>query len=475
ADLAFHYEKADIDDKTIEYLTKAGAQAKKNYQNQQALDFYDRLLEKTADNLISIETLIEKSEVSTTMGKLNAGLEQISSAHILSGKIDDKVLMAKCLHQLGWIYFYQSEYKLAADCFNQQLALFQELDHKEGLMQAWHDLGVLHGQKGKIDYAQTCFETELELCEQYFAPNKKGPAIHGLAGVHFFKANYEISLDFLHEELEICNQTHDKVTAAGALDNMGILYKQMGNYEKAISLFNESLTLLRSIGKLPGLAYAHANLAGIFKEIGDYSTALSKYQVSLNLGEEIGDKFLKAVVESKMGDIHSILNEYRQAEECLLRAIEINENIGNEDGLCHNYYYLADLRFRQNRLNEAAEFCRKSSEISVKGREAYVKFLNKVLAAKIDFFLGDVQASERLIEMLEYSEDDDRTAALHYELYQMGRLKNIGLDIEEHRQKSLSIYQELSKEVPLIEYKQKIEELLDGQLGGHDKKSNHLL
>lgn len=44
ADVAFHYEQAAIHDKTIDYLIKAGDQAKARYQNQQAIGFYDRLL-----------------------------------------------------------------------------------------------------------------------------------------------------------------------------------------------------------------------------------------------------------------------------------------------------------------------------------------------------------------------------------------------------------------------------------------------
>ena len=44
ADLAFHYENAEIRDKAIEYLQKAGDEAKAQYHNHQALDLYDRLL-----------------------------------------------------------------------------------------------------------------------------------------------------------------------------------------------------------------------------------------------------------------------------------------------------------------------------------------------------------------------------------------------------------------------------------------------
>lgn len=44
SDLAFHYERAENVDKAIEYLEKAGDHARENYQNAQAIDFYDRLI-----------------------------------------------------------------------------------------------------------------------------------------------------------------------------------------------------------------------------------------------------------------------------------------------------------------------------------------------------------------------------------------------------------------------------------------------
>src|SRR5207244_2975306 len=44
ADIAYHYERAEIIDKAIHYLEKAGDHAKEQYQNKQAIELYDRLL-----------------------------------------------------------------------------------------------------------------------------------------------------------------------------------------------------------------------------------------------------------------------------------------------------------------------------------------------------------------------------------------------------------------------------------------------
>ena len=44
ADLAFHFDKAEIMDKAIDYYEKAGDHAKENFHNDESIFFYDRLL-----------------------------------------------------------------------------------------------------------------------------------------------------------------------------------------------------------------------------------------------------------------------------------------------------------------------------------------------------------------------------------------------------------------------------------------------
>ena len=60
-EIAFHYEQAEITDKAIVYLEKAADHAKMLYQNQQALDFYNRLL-----TIIGHELGIEHYDIDKT-------------------------------------------------------------------------------------------------------------------------------------------------------------------------------------------------------------------------------------------------------------------------------------------------------------------------------------------------------------------------------------------------------------------------
>ena len=108
ADLAFHYEKAEISDKAIEYLQKAADAAKAKYQNQQALQLYDRLLAHLQDMFgfteVEIDTLLKKAEILELTGEWKACQEVCEEALELAKQVDDTLRMGQVNRMLGIIF-----------------------------------------------------------------------------------------------------------------------------------------------------------------------------------------------------------------------------------------------------------------------------------------------------------------------------------------------------------------------------------
>jgi hypothetical protein len=55
-DLAYHYEQAEDVFKALEYLEKAGGVAKATYQNDKAIEFYDKMI-------FILETILGESNI----------------------------------------------------------------------------------------------------------------------------------------------------------------------------------------------------------------------------------------------------------------------------------------------------------------------------------------------------------------------------------------------------------------------------
>ncbi len=64
-EIAYHFEKAEVKDKTIEYLEKAGDFAKEIYQNEKGIEYYNRLILFIKKNDLPLlgSTLIKKGDI----------------------------------------------------------------------------------------------------------------------------------------------------------------------------------------------------------------------------------------------------------------------------------------------------------------------------------------------------------------------------------------------------------------------------
>ena len=85
-DLAFHYAQAEIKLKTNEYLKKAADFARRNFQNVQALEFYDRLLKNSEDETEVVKTMVKKGEVLQLIGRWSESEISFHAALFKGGK-----------------------------------------------------------------------------------------------------------------------------------------------------------------------------------------------------------------------------------------------------------------------------------------------------------------------------------------------------------------------------------------------------
>ena len=80
-DLAYHFERAEITDKAVEYLWHAASHAQANYENQAALAFYDRLLGYTdADNPRRVDIHEQRGEIFTNTSQHDVALAEYKTA-----------------------------------------------------------------------------------------------------------------------------------------------------------------------------------------------------------------------------------------------------------------------------------------------------------------------------------------------------------------------------------------------------------
>lgn len=423
AELAYHYEhanteKSEIREKAIEYLQKAGDAAKLQFQNQQAIDFYTRLLIQLRHvprfTELHIDTLLKKAEILDLIGKWKECQQVCEEALRLSEQIDDKRRMGQVNRYLGVIFRREGQHDKAMTYLKQAIDWFETVKDKKGIGLGFSSMGMVYWQGSNDDAAMTCYEKALKIAE----------------------------------ELE------DKLEIAKNADNIGIIYYEMkGNFKEAMIRFEKSLQIFEELRNKLEKSKVLNNIGECHRTQGHYEAAMERYKKTLEIAEEFGDKFQVATTLANIGHVYRATGEYNMAIANYDRAISMLKELGDKFVLCECLIDKAEVLFLLQRYDDAQALNSEGLSIAQESSRKDYTFLGKVLSSKVVFALREGNAPHYLEDMLQQTQNTIEIATLHYELWKMTHREN-------HRQNALKLYRTLSADTPNIDYKIRIEEMM---------------
>ncbi len=153
--MAYHFYLSGDRDKTVEYGMLAGDKSRDAYANQNAIRFYNWVLEYLKEENREkqkkrIECLRKKAEVFSLVGENESALEDLKEAIEISEKIADRKSEADCLVALSIVYKGIARYEDAMDRILKALKISEDLDDKNGKMIGYTELGSIHWLWGNI-------------------------------------------------------------------------------------------------------------------------------------------------------------------------------------------------------------------------------------------------------------------------------------------------------------------------------------
>ncbi len=507
--LANHYEKAEVKDKSREYLKKAGDFARDHYQNELAVVFYDQLLQSIHDlsnqKELEIDILLKKGNIFRFIGKWKEAEDIYQNALHLATKIKDKKRIATLTNSVGWQNYLKGNYEKAMECLEKQLKISEEIEDKSGISIAFGNMGVVFKELGNYERAMECHRKKLEICEELEDKSGMSIAFGNIGLVYWNQGNYERAMEFHEKKLKIKEELADKKGISIAVGNMGIVYENQGNHKKAMECFEKRLKISEELGDKSGISIAVGNMGIVYKEQGNYEKAMECYQKDLIISEELGNKKGISRAVGNMGLVHTNLGNYTKAMECYQKDLVILEELGNKKGISivvgnmgnvyrfqgnfgkaidcfekvieidseigfkpHLPYVLSEKANclyelkKYEKANEINEECLKIAE-EIKDEE-YI-FAAEILKVKIEFKIIKrykvriKKCIESLEKMLADTKKEEQIAALNYELAIMNKQLGGKEVTEKYKKDAIKSYKKLYKKTPKIDYKNKYEEL----------------
>lgn len=328
ADLAFHYEKAEVQEKAIEYLEKAGDQARENFHNQVAIDFYQRLL-----------------------GQLNNAPKELSLA------ADINLRLGSILERIGKWEEARSDYQASLDIAT---ALGDELAQAR----ACGSIGSTHSKKSEYETAIKYYERALGIRQTHNDSLGMSRSLGELSWTYLAQGDFDKAEALAHQKMALCERINDRLGLARANVTLGNIKLRRGALKEALSLYEQSTVIYTQLNDNARIASTRMNTGVTAMRMGQYETAQNHLQASLETFRKIGDVPHISNVLSITGAVYYYQNKLEQALIYWEQAYHSDREIGNWWGQISNLINIGSVHWAEHRSDPALWYLNQAREIA---------------------------------------------------------------------------------------------------------------
>ena len=273
--------------------------------------------------------------------------------------LDDELLEAFTLHELGLLYGDIGQYQKALDSYEQAGTLYKTLKVPRGEASIISNTGWVFGELGDNEkslemylreeeayrtigdvdavllsnigssYAKLKqFDRALEYHLRVFEIRRALPdlrhaiTLNNIGNCYYHLGDRSKSLDFYNRALKLMRLAGDDYYTPTTLNHLGVFYRSSGEHEKAATYFNEAAKLRRTVGDRRNLAVTLSDLARLERDRGNLVEARKQIEEALKLVEglriEVASPRLRATYFAAM-------QQYRELYIDVLMRLNENE------------------------------------------------------------------------------------------------------------------------------------------------------
>lgn len=370
--LAYHYSRADANDKAITYLLAAGEQAAAKYANEEAVVFFEQAA-KRIDALPDVPADLR--------WRLAAGLGDTYRA---LGRYDDSEAALRVgLAQLGAgqfgaappgepgqaAFFSAGLYRRLGDTATKQGdpgAALSQYAQAEQLLGAASDgpeqvesarvltgLAWAHFMQGRFDEAKAACERSMDAARRAGALSELAAAENLLGGIYLRQNEWEAASHHTTRAMALREQIGYTWGVASTLNNLGILSVLAGQWDKAQSFLARSLALREELGDVQGVVLTYNNLATLARDRGELEQAEAYFRSSLDAAVPLNMSWQVANSTVGLAQVLFLKGQLDQAQRLLNHIIKQAEAMNARDVLSEIYRVRAEIWLEEAAPDEA--------------------------------------------------------------------------------------------------------------------------
>lgn len=402
-DLAFHFEQADDEKRTSKFLEKAARHAQRNFQNRQALGFYDKLIEHRRNkakkkDLKLVRFLLRKGTIHELIGEWDASETTYREALGMAQVLDDQYLIGRANRRLGQLLMLRGQYADAKRHLDIAASFFELSGDQTGLAKTFGNLGTLNFRQGRYDDGRDWFARAIEINRSLGREPENAAIVANLGLVYMNQGNYDEGIRWLETQLDVTEQAGDRPGMNSLYTNLGIIYLEKGALDSALICLEKGLALSEELGNKLLMTICIGCIGSVWEKKGDYAKAMQNFDRDLALARELGDRQGTAIACGLIGDLLSTTGEFDRAIEFLEENLALSRELNYKKGIAKALNTLGDTWFFKGDTDRAATYYTEAIEYARDMGNKLVLCNSLIEKGAVRLFTGDVSAARQLLE-----------------------------------------------------------------------------
>jgi len=329
-ELAYHAESARLTDKALHYLQLAGKSSAEKYQNNQAVDFFNRALAfvPADDSALQYEIVNQRAEVYSRLAKRDLQLEDLNSLERWAEQLNDNKRLANTLMMRATYYHTVGHYLNAIECVKRADAYLVGNFEPELTIKIQSTWASSLTRLGKLDDAMRQALIGLQIARQHELRIDQARILTVMGLIALEQKDPTPAHQYLEESLHITRELNKRSMQAYAVNNLGLAESSLkGNYALASEYFEESYKISKEIGERYQEGVALANLGFMAGIQGNISAAYLHHEHSLIVAREIGNTYQETYTLINLSALSGLQNDgvmafdYAKQADALARKI----------------------------------------------------------------------------------------------------------------------------------------------------------
>jgi len=272
-------------------------------------------------------------------------------------KNDPRLKKTSC-HQLGLIYFHDTQYDSALICLNQAKNLAIEQKDTLALVNIKRSLGAVYLSTKQGELAINYFNESLELAKDISDSVSMAKALNNLSILSSQAQEYENALNYLKRSLDLKIAFAPKPEQISTLINIGINYTNLGSLDKAEDYLNRAKNIAVEYNEQKKLAEIWNHLANTFITMQDYERANNAFQSSIAISTQLNDQVQLALTTKLYAEHLMNLEKWDEAESNLESIVDQFKD--NSPIVTEIYYDLGKIAYETKDILKAEKYLNKA-------------------------------------------------------------------------------------------------------------------